>query len=75
MNKSGFTLVELIVSIFISTMIIGGVFFIFSSVSNNLTTIRYLDHTYDTLTNFKSDYSVLKKNNPLLVTSTGGTSV
>ncbi len=70
-KTSGFTLVELLISMVISIVILSSMTFIFQSLSDNFTTIRYIDQVYHELDNFTSDYDALRVTSPTLIASTG----
>lgn len=68
---SGFTLVELLVSILIGIIILSSMAFIFRSLANNFTAIRYVDRVYHELDTFIDDYTSLRTTSPNLFASTG----
>lgn len=70
-THSGFTLIELLVSILIGIIILSSMAFIFRSLANNFTAIRYVDRVYHELDTFVDDYASLRATSPNLLASTG----
>lgn len=71
-KTSWFTLVELLIAMFISIIILSSMAFIFRSLTGNFTTVRYISHVYEELDNFTDDYDALRVASPVLLASTGG---